>query len=290
MTKPWAGKRLAVLKNLSNEASMSLGESWEISRLEEGLSLDVHGMGLNSFSQSELPYLVKFIDTDKPLSVQVHPHDKYAAKYEDCLGKTECWIILEAAQGSGIYLGFKEEVTEVDFFKDVENGNDLTQYLQFHPVKPGDFFYVPAGSVHALGGGITLAEIQQSSGVTYRVWDWNRVDESGESRELHIEQAKAVLNFSPDGNNPSIFQMKNIFEEPDGMILEHPQFRISFYKDQCSLNKVGVEQRVCSVVNLNQKINLKSEEKVCQLEPYQCLLVKNGHELEVKGGQFLVIE
>ncbi len=287
--KPWGGTRLARLKGLPDSASKLLGETWEVSRLEEGLSTDEDQVPLSRFSDEELPYLVKFIDTTKPLSVQVHPHDKYAARHENSLGKTECWLILEADQGAGIYLGFKPNVTEDDFFTDVDNGSDLTKYLQFHEVKRGDFFYVPAGTVHAIGAGITLAEIQQSSGVTYRVWDWNRVDDKGNSRELHVEQAKAVLNFSPAGNDPSVFQMKNIFESGETEVLEHPQFKLSFYASNCD-KKIGVDRRVGSVISLNNSLKLESEGSTSHLKPYQCCIVRNGSELSVSGGQFLVVE
>tara|TARA_R110000868_G_scaffold379542_2_gene645426 strand:- start:16035 stop:16928 length:894 start_codon:yes stop_codon:yes gene_type:complete len=287
--KPWGGTRLGKLKGLTEKAAQDLGETWEISRLEEGLSFDEDQVPLSRFSAQELPYLVKFIDTTKPLSVQVHPHDKYAERNENCLGKTECWLILEADVGAGIYLGFNENVTEEDFFADVESGADLTKYLQFHPVKRGDFFYVPAGTIHALGAGITLAEIQQSSGVTYRVWDWNRVDENGKSRELHIEQAKAVLNFSPAGNDPSVFRMTNIFESNETDVLEHPQFKISYYSGSCE-RRVGVEKRISSVISLSDLLALDCEGTESNLKPYECCIVRNGSELRVTGGKFLVVE
>ncbi|PIP90726.1 MAG: hypothetical protein COW01_13135 [Bdellovibrionales bacterium CG12_big_fil_rev_8_21_14_0_65_38_15] len=289
--KPWGGSRLAKLKGINESKNdEKLGETWEVSRLEEGLSLDQNKNSLSYFTQEELPYLVKFIDTQLPLSVQVHPHDKYAARYENSQGKTECWVILDSKEGAGIYLGFKPDVTEEDFFRDVASGADLTKYLQFHQVKAGDFFFVPAGSVHAIGADITLAEIQQSSGVTYRVWDWNRVDEQGRSRELHIEQAKAVLNFSPDGNSPEKFQLKNIFMTGEKEVINHPQFCVSYYNFSCSIDRVGIEQRVTSVMNLDKPIRIKNDDSEIQLAPYECCLVKNGSSLDIQGGKFLVIE
>lgn len=289
--KPWGGYRLAQLKGLDESKNgEKLGETWEVSRLKEGLSVDQKNNPLSYFSQEELPYLIKFIDTQLPLSVQVHPHDKYAARYENSQGKTECWIILDAQDGAGLYLGFKPNVREDEFFRDVSSGVDLTKYLQFHEVKTGDFFFVPAGSVHAIGANITLAEIQQSSGVTYRVWDWNRLDEQGRSRELHIEQAKAVLNFSPDGNSIEKFQLKNIFSSGEKDVIDHPQFRVSYFALSCLIDRIGIEQRVCSVMNLDLPLQVKSGDDVLELAPYECCLIKNGASLHIHGGKFLVIE
>ncbi len=289
--KPWGGTRLAKLKGLESiRGSEKLGETWEVSRLKDGASLDQDDVSLDYFSPEELPYLIKFIDTEKALSVQVHPHDKYAARHENSSGKTECWVILDAKPGAGLFLGFKPEVTEDDFFADVESQSDLTKYLQFHEVQKGDFFFVPAGSIHAIGPEITLAEIQQSSGVTYRVWDWNRVDENGKSRELHIEQAKAVLNFSPDGNHKDNFMLKNIFNDKDQTVIEHEQFAVRYFSSGCNLNRVGIENRVVSIMNFENKINIQSEGKDFVLGQYECCLVKNGSSLIVNGGKFLVIE
>lgn len=289
--KPWGGTRLAGLKKLEAiKENQKLGETWEVSRLSDGLSFDKNGSPLSYFTEEELPYLIKFIDTEKALSVQVHPHDKYAARYENSSGKTECWIILDAKPGAGIYLGFKDDVTEDDFFGDVENQKDLTKYLQFHEVQKGDFFYVPAGSIHAIGPGITLAEIQQSSGITYRVWDWNRLDEKGNSRELHIEQAKAVLNFSPDGNSQESFMLKNIFDKREQVVIEHEQFKVNYFESQCSLNRVGIDKRVVSIVNFDEALKVRCDKNETTLNPYECCLVENGSDLEISGGKFLVIE
>jgi mannose-6-phosphate isomerase len=187
--KPWGTHKLASLKEvLTNKL---IGESWEVSTHPAGSSL-VEDYPLSEIC--ELSYLVKFIDTGQNLSIQVHPDDDYAKKIENSKGKTECWMILNAKKDAGIYLGFKPHVTRKEFFNALTHNLSIENFLNFIPVKKGDFFYLPPGSIHAIGGGVTLCEIQQSSDITYRVWDWNRQSETGEKRKLHIDQAKEVLN------------------------------------------------------------------------------------------------
>ncbi len=204
--KIWGGVKLSEFKNTPSNP-LPLGETWEISSLQSGPS-KIADKKLNEIC--ELKYLLKFIDTSDNLSIQVHPGDEYAKEHENSSGKTECWIILEAQEGAGIYLGFKKGITKKEFKTAVENSLDVQNFLNFIPVKSGDYFYVPHGSVHAIGKGITLCEAQQNSGVTYRVWDWNRLDKNGVGRELHIDKAMDVLNFGNDFNQ-TLIQNKNIY-------------------------------------------------------------------------------
>lgn len=141
----------------------------------------------------ELPILIKFIDAKKDLSVQVHPNDAYARKYEHQNGKTEMWYVIEADEGASLIYGFQHKVTPEILKKAIETGT-LDKYLQKVKVHKGDVFYVPAGTVHGIGAGILVAEIQESSNVTYRVYDYNRVDKSGKKRELHFDKALQVMD------------------------------------------------------------------------------------------------
>lgn len=218
----WGGKYLSKIKGI--ESTENLGETWEVSTLRSG-SAKIGDKNLSDFCS--LSYLVKFIDTADNLSVQVHPGDEYAAEFENSKGKTECWIILEAEENAGIYLGFKKGVTRKEFKTAIINSLDVEKFLNFIPVKSGDFFYVPSGSVHAIGKGVTLAEVQQSSGITYRVWDWNRVDADGKGRELHIEKAMDVLEFNERFNEKLLNQI-NLFEK-DGIhnFVKHEDFKSS---------------------------------------------------------------
>ncbi|MCO4753399.1 MAG: class I mannose-6-phosphate isomerase [Bacteriovoracaceae bacterium] len=195
--KIWGGDKLKNIKNI--ETSDALGETWEISTHPKSPSkVAVNKTDLNELVN--LSYLLKYIDTNDNLSVQVHPADEYAKEHENELGKTECWLILDAEPGAGIYLGFKKGVTRKEFKTAVESGLAVDRFLNFYEVSPGDFFAVPAGAVHAIGKGVTLAEAQQSSGVTYRVWDWNRVGDDGKPRELHINKALDCLRFDEGFN------------------------------------------------------------------------------------------
>jgi mannose-6-phosphate isomerase len=147
----------------------------------------------------ELPILVKFIDAKQDLSVQVHPDDAYANAHENQNGKTEMWYVIDAENGANLIYGFQHEVTEEILRKAVETGN-LDKHLQKIQVHKGDVFYVPAGTVHGIGAGTLIAEIQESSNITYRVYDYDRVDKNGNKRELHFDKAVQVMDMgvAPD--------------------------------------------------------------------------------------------
>lgn len=147
----------------------------------------------------KLPVLVKFIDAKKDLSVQVHPDDEYAREHEGDNGKTEMWYVIDADEGASLIYGFRHKVTEDIIRKAVATGT-LDKHLEKVPVHPGDTFYVPAGTVHGIGAGILVAEIQESSNVTYRVYDYDRVDKNGKKRELHLDKALQVMdmNIAPE--------------------------------------------------------------------------------------------
>lgn len=148
---------------------------------------------------AELPVLIKFIDAKKDLSVQVHPNDEYARINEHQNGKTEMWYVLDVEEGASLIYGFQHKVTEEILRKAVATGT-LDRHLQKVKVHKGDAYYVPAGTVHGIGAGILIAEIQESSNVTYRVYDYDRVDKNGKKRELHFDKAIKVMNMdiAPD--------------------------------------------------------------------------------------------
>lgn len=295
--KVWGGKQMAQLKGITSPSGCGepLGETWEISVHADGPSL-IDGEPLSKYlSQSEMPFLVKLIDTSDNLSVQVHPDDSFAQAHENSLGKTECWIILGAEAGAGIYLGMKPGVTKKEFEEALINGSSMEEFLVFHEVKRGDFFYVPAGSIHAIGTGVFLAEVQQSSGITYRVWDWNRVDGQGKSRELHIEKAMQVICFGDEFNSENTFKKStNIFTSGIAKVVEHPQFNLR----QVTLSageSIEVEfssfGRAKGILNLDGKINIED----LDLAEYQAATMgvdgKDKIRIEAKEpGSFLVVE
>lgn len=203
---PWGGNRLREWgKEIPDECT---GESLEISVLPGLESCDQQGKTLSELLKEggeamrgsrvteEFPLLLKLINAESMLSVQVHPDDEYAKKYENGkLGKTEAWVILDACPNAEIVYGISEGITQDMLAQACKNGGDeVRKCLRKVHVKAGEVYYIPAGMVHALGGGITLMEIQQSSDVTYRFYDWDRVDKNGKGRELHIQKGLDVTN------------------------------------------------------------------------------------------------
>ncbi len=201
----WAGSNLKKYKKTDLD---KISESRELSFLDGGeskLIYDNKEVDINEFIKSEpinkyinpkiQNLLIKLIDSAQSLSIQVHPSDEYALKYENLLGKTEMWIILDAKEGSYINLGFNQDVKKEDFPELIKDDSILS-YLNKIYVKPGDIYLIKPGTIHAIGEGITLLEIQESSKLTYRVYDFNRKDKNGNKRELHVSKAMDVLNFS----------------------------------------------------------------------------------------------
>lgn len=181
-----------------------VAESWELSFHKDGPTRLANGKTLQeSVTETELgknckdfpffPMLVKLIDAKQDLSVQVHPSDAYALKNENSFGKTEMWYIVEAEKGAGIYLGFKKDVTREEYETAIRN-NTLTELLNFFEVKAGDCYFIPSGTIHAIGTGCLICEIQQNSNLTYRVYDYGRKDKNGKERELHVDKALKVTN------------------------------------------------------------------------------------------------
>lgn len=213
--KIWGGRNLKRIfnKNIHEE---SVGESWEIASHENGESIIKNGtyksmtiqelvteqdqkvLGEKAVDEyhKKFPLLIKLIDAQDNLSVQVHPDDQYASRFEDGeSGKTELWYILNAEPGAKIIYGLQENINKEQFKEAIKNSS-INKLLNEVEVKTGDFFYIPAGTVHAIGKGIMIAEIQQNSDTTYRVYDWDRVDDKGNSRDLHINKALDVIDFN----------------------------------------------------------------------------------------------
>lgn len=206
----WGGHRLK--DDFSKEIDMEpLAETWECSTHPDGPSVVASGahkgmlltevlkehpeyMGTHPKTDGGLPILIKFIDAKQDLSVQVHPDDEYARKYEHgSLGKTEMWYVLDATKDARLVYGFYHDLSKEKLKKSLENGT-VERYLQKVKVKKDDLFYIEAGTVHAIGAGILIAEIQECSNITYRMYDYNRMDKDGKLRPLHIERALEVAN------------------------------------------------------------------------------------------------
>jgi mannose-6-phosphate isomerase len=220
--KVWGGNKIAGVLKHNYAPLTNCGEAWMISGIEGDESIVSNGfLKSNTLSElveiymgdlvgdkvfekfgNEFPLLFKFIDTQEYLSVQVHPDDELAMERHDSLGKTEMWYVLQADQGAQLISGFKKKMHKSDYLQHLKN-RSLKEILNFEPVSGGDVFYIPAGHVHAIGPGILLAEIQQSSDVTYRIYDWDRFDAAGLTRELHTDLALDAIDFETTGANRS---------------------------------------------------------------------------------------
>ena len=205
----WGGEKLKTKYGKQTEKT-PCAESWELSFHKDGLTKLANGKTLaETITEKDLgenvkgfpffPVLIKFIDAKENLSVQVHPSDEYALANENSFGKTEMWYIVEAEEGAGIYLGFNCDVTKEEYETAIKE-NRLTELLNFYEVKAGECYFIPSGTIHAIGKGCLICEIQQNSNLTYRVYDYGRKDKNGNERELHIDKALQVTKLTKHKN------------------------------------------------------------------------------------------
>ena len=251
--KVWGGFKLQTLLGKTFDDLPNGGESWEISAVPgdesvvangflKGTKLDeivkTYGAELMGKSVSEkfgdtFPLLIKFIDAKADLSVQVHPGNKLAKERHNSFGKSEMWYIVQADEGSQIISGFKQELSKEEYSKRVEE-NTLVEALADHKVKKGEVYYIPSGRVHAICAGVLLAEVQQTSDITYRIYDYDRPDINGEKRELHTELALDANDYSVQDCYRTIYQ-----EEPNdsAKIIDTPYFKTNIIALDHSIQK-----------------------------------------------------
>lgn len=251
----WGGNQLRLYKGLE-PSDEPIGESWEVSAVPSSTSIvgngemkgkdlitvineqpeAILGKKVNEKYNGKLPLLVKFIDAKRDLSIQVHPNDEMAMREHGKMGKTEMWYVIKADEGAHLYAGFKQEITKKEYQQLIADGT-ITEVLADHKVKAGDVFYLPAGRVHAICGGIMLAEVQQSSDVTYRIFDYNRPGMDGKPRELHTELAAQAFDYHVEENyrteyNESSNKAVQIIDTPffDVRVME---INKPFHRDLC---------------------------------------------------------
>lgn len=209
----WGGEKLKTILDKPIE-SKNIGESWELSTVEGDVSTIANGLW-NGKKLTEIiqefpveilgsrvynrfgkifPLLFKYLDAKADLSIQVHPNDELAEERHDSFGKTEMWYIMQADEQARVILGFKEKSNKEEYLKNLQEKTLLSK-LEEIKVKEGDVYFLETGTIHAIGAGIVLAEIQQTSDITYRVYDWDRVDANGKSRELHVDYALDAMNY-----------------------------------------------------------------------------------------------
>jgi len=237
----WGGNALKERFRKKAAAGALIGESWEITGMTDDSSMVANGylkgntleeiaevymdelLGESVYDKygTEFPLLIKIIDANDRLSIQVHPDDRLAEERHHAWGKTEMWYVIDAKPGAVIYTGFRKKITREEYLERLA-AKTLEETINVTPVRAGDAFFIPAGMVHAIGAGVLLAEIQQTSDVTYRIYDWDRTDASGKPREMHTALALDAINFNLDTNNL-------IRKEPElnrtVLLAESPYFR-----------------------------------------------------------------
>jgi len=210
----WGGNKLKSILN-KNTSFDNIGESWEISGVKDNVSIvksgPLKGLSLKDLLLSfkhqlvgnkiynkfgnDFPILIKFIDAQSPLSIQVHPNDQLAKKYHNSFGKNEMWYVMQAEENSKLLIGFNKKTSKEEYLSHLNN-DSLTEIINSEYVIEGDVFNIPTGRVHAIGAGVLLAEIQQTSDVTYRIYDYNRIDNfTGKKRKLHNDLALEAIDF-----------------------------------------------------------------------------------------------
>ena len=225
--KIWGGEKLKTV--LNKETSLNnIGESWELSSVDGDISQVSNGalkgqlltqlienykgdlVGEKVYEQfgNKFPLLFKFIDAKENLSIQLHPNDEIAKKLHNSFGKTEMWYVMDADESSELNIGFSEKMTPEKYKQAIENKNILGK-LNFEKVSKGDSFFIKEGLVHAIGAGCLIAEIQQTSDITYRIYDWDRVDDQGNERELHTDLALEALDYNAVGANKCQYVKEN---------------------------------------------------------------------------------
>ena len=238
----WGGTKLRDVYNY-NIPGDDTGECWAISAHKNGdctienteyagktLSwlYENHRELFGDIEDPVFPLLVKIIAAKDDLSVQVHPDDEYASKYENSLGKTECWYVLDADEGTEIVMGHNAKTKE-EFVSMIEN-DQYDQLLNQFPINKGDFFYIPSGTLHAIKGGTMVYEAQQSSDITYRVYDYHRKDKEGNERQLHVKQAIDVTKVPATISNNSVFVNTHLDYGNKTRYLECEQFTVDLYR------------------------------------------------------------
>lgn len=285
----WGGTRLKEEYNKVNTDKEIVAETWEISTNKNGKSLiknkdeydyenldDIYQdceikekvFGTKCNYLVEFPLLVKFIDASKNLSVQVHPNDEYASQNENSSGKTEMWYVLDCKENAKLVCGMKENVKQADIEKIIRN-NEIKENIKYVDIKKGDVIYIPSGTIHAILDGVLVCEVQQNCDLTYRVYDWDRVDKNGNKRELHIDKAIDVIDVNSE------YCIKNVqtIEDNRVEVVSTPYFKTELIDIK---NVVELESDVTTFYAMNV------------LEGQGRLKVQNKEYNIVKGDSFII--
>lgn len=271
--KIWGGEKLSQHFN-KDSSSIKLGESWEISTVPNDISVVSNGelkgkslqellkayktelLGENNFKRfgEQFPLLIKFIDAKQDLSIQLHPNDELAKTRHKSFGKTEMWYVMQTDKDANLIVGFNQKVNKETYLKHLEN-KTLTQILNFDKVKEGDTYFIEAGRVHAIGAGVMLAEIQQTSDITYRVYDWDRLDADGNERELHNDIAIDAFDFGmKDDFRVEYQKLKNTSNE----MVTCPFFTTNFIELDSKLEKENTQDSFIVYMCVDGKVEVST--------------------------------
>lgn len=248
--KIWGGQKLKSVLDKESDLN-TIGESWEISDVDGDTSIVSNGnlkgqslkhllntykadlIGEKNYQifKNKFPLLIKFIDAKQDLSIQLHPNDEIAAKRHNSFGKTEMWFVLQSDIDANLIVGFSQKMNQEKYLKHLKD-KTLTEILNFNSVKKGDAYFIEVGRVHAIGAGVLLAEIQQTSDITYRVYDWDRVDDKGNERELQNDLAMDAINFEMNDDFRLAYSKE---ENVSNSMLSCPYFTTNFLSINRSL-------------------------------------------------------
>lgn len=305
--KIWGGNNLSYKLNFDNNKN-NIGESWEISGVSESISVvadgKLKGVGLNHILHHykdklvgktifkkfgyEFPLLIKFIDAREHLSVQLHPNDTVAMSKHNCMGKTEMWYVLKSDNDSFIIADFNKNMTHKAFVESVET-NSLNTHLKHHKVQSGDVFFISPGLIHAIGAGVMLAEIQQTSDITYRIYDWDRTNDKGEYRDLHQEDGLEAIDFTPKKPKIKYKKTKNILNP----VVHNQHFKTDFLHvdTQYELN-LGQWESFTILINVGNEAKIWHNHKSYNFKAQETYLIPaciSQIKLETRASDFLVV-
>ncbi|QWX84440.1 class I mannose-6-phosphate isomerase [Cellulophaga sp. HaHaR_3_176] len=285
----WGGSKLGDIfgKPIENDIT---GESWEVSTVKGDISVVANGAIAGTSLQElidndaegflgksvverfgkEFPILIKFIDAKQDLSIQLHPNDELAKKRHDSFGKTEMWYIMDADKDANLIVGFNKTVTKNEYQKSIEN-DMLLDLLNYEEVKEGDTFFINTGKIHAIGAGVVLAEIQQTSDVTYRVFDFNRKDKNGNLRELHTDMALDAMDYEKKDDFKVAYSKQN--NRVNDMV-DCPYFKTNY---------------IDLTEDLEQNITTRDSFTIYMCVSGQAIIVNEDGETTVKKGETVLV-
>lgn len=301
----WGGDKICKLKGI-NQKEDNIGESWEISQVPghesivaegpyKGLSInhlieeygqELLGKGVIEKYGNKFPLLVKFIDANDNLSVQVHPNDELAMQRHGSLGKTEMWYIISTEKGAKIYAGLRNRLNPEEYQQRVEN-DTIMEAVESYESEKGDTYFLPAGAVHAIGAGNLLTEIQESSDITYRIYDYNRRDKDGNPRELHTALAKDAIDYESDIK----CRQENVAEK-DGVseLVKCEHFTTHRIKVNGKKDLIYNQDSFKIVICTDGKIDISCEEGGKELGAgYTALIPATSSDIKIKGSGTLLI-